>query len=154
MNTYMEAAIREGFSGMEEGEGGPFGAVIVQDGKIIAEAHNQVLMLNDPTAHAEMQAIRKASTLLGRFDLSDCEIYATGEPCPMCFSAIHWAKMKKCYFGNTAQDAQKIDFDDQFIYEVIRGTSKEIQVEVINIERERCLTLYEHWASMQDRRQY
>lgn len=154
MNSFMEAAIQEAVEGMTRKEGGPFGAVITLDGKIIAAAHNQVIKTHDPTAHAEVQAIRKASALLERFDLSDCEIYATGEPCPMCFSAIHWAKMKKVYYGCNYMDAQDIDFDDQFIYEVIRGTSKKPQVEMVPLERERCLTLFKYWSQMNDRTQY
>ena len=97
-NYFMRIALKEAEKGMEKGEGGPFGAVIVKDGEIISKAHNEVLKTNDPTAHAEMVAIRRASKKLGRFNLSDCDIYSTCEPCPMCFSAIHWAKIKKLYF--------------------------------------------------------
>ena len=97
---------------------------------IISSAHNEVVKTNDPTAHAEVTALRKASSILGRFDLSDCEIYSSCEPCPMCFAAIHWAKIKKLYYGSTRQDAANIDFDDQYIYDVIKGTAKELHVEV------------------------
>lgn len=150
----MEAAIREAIIGMDLGEGGPFGAVVVRDGVIISAAHNQVLLTKDPTAHAEIQAIRLASKVLDRFDLSDCEIYATGEPCPMCFSAIHWAKMRKLYYGCTNLDTAAIGFDDQFIFDVIRGTSQDLQVDIEPLERERCLTLFDHWTKLQTRQQY
>jgi len=117
----MQAALEEAQKGIEKGEGGPFGAVIVKDGKIIARGHNEVVGSNDPTAHAEMVAIRKASTLLKSFKLEGCELYATGEPCPMCFSAIQWAHINKVYYCNTKTDAAKIGFDDTFITRIIRG---------------------------------
>ena len=117
----MQAALEEAQKGIEKGEGGPFGAVIVKDGKIIARGHNEVVGSNDPTAHAEMVAIRKASALLKSFKLEGCELYATGEPCPMCFSAIQWAHIDKVYYCNTKADAAKIGFDDTFITQIIRG---------------------------------
>ena len=122
-NEFFNIAILEAEDGMKNNDGGPFGAVVVMDGKIIAQAHNEVISSNDPTAHAEIIAIRRASKKLGRFDLSDCELYSTCEPCPMCFSAIHWAKIKTLYFGCNNRDAAKIGFDDKFIYDVIRGNS-------------------------------
>ena len=110
MNEFMKIAIEEALQGMKNNDGGPFGAVIVRNGEIISMAHNEVVKTNDPTAHAEVTALRKASSLLGRFDLSDCEIYSSCEPCPMCFAAIHWAKIKKLYYGSTRHDAANIDF--------------------------------------------
>ncbi|MDT8903970.1 nucleoside deaminase [Anaeroselena agilis] len=127
-DEFMQTAIDEAVNGVGKGEGGPFGAVIVKDGKILVRAHNQVLLTHDPTAHAEVQAIRKASALLGRFDLSDCVLYASCEPCPMCLGAIHWAKLRKVVYGATRYDAANAGFDDSYIYEVIQGKAKVLQV--------------------------
>ncbi len=154
MNKFMKIAIDEALKGMNNNEGGPFGAVIVRNGEIISSAHNEVVNTNDPTAHAEVTAIRRASSLLGRFDLSDCEIYSSCEPCPMCFAAIHWAKIRKLYYGSTRKDAASIDFDDQYIYDVINGTAKELQVEVVQIDREESMEPFREWQSKMDRVQY
>ncbi len=154
MNPYMEAAIAEGRSGMRAGEGGPFGAVIVREGEIIARAHNEVLGTNDPTAHSEVLAIRRAASALGRFDLSDCEIYSSCEPCPMCFAAIHWAKIRTLHFGCTKQDAARIGFDDEFIYEVIRGTALRAQLSVHQESRDQALSLFAEWEQMTNRKMY
>ena len=108
MNKYMNMAIKEARKGINAGHGGPFGAVIVKDGIVISKGHNTVLKDNDPTCHGEMQAIRKACKKLHTFDLSGCEIYTTGEPCPMCMAAIYWARPKAVYFANTIRDAAKI----------------------------------------------
>ena len=150
----MEEAVEEAEKGLAAGDGGPFGAVIVRNGEMIARDHNRVLVSNDPTAHAEMCVIREASRKLGRFDLSDCEIYSTCEPCPMCFSAIHWAKIKKLYFGCTRHDAAEIEFDDQFIYDVIEGKSAKKQVEVIQIDRDVCILPFNKWREKEDKIQY
>lgn len=150
----MKIAIEEAFKGLRQNDGGPFGAVIVRNGKIVAKGHNEVIKTNDPTAHAEIVAIRKASAKLKRFDLSDCEIYSSCEPCPMCFAAIHWAKMKKLYYGCTRNDAAKIGFDDKFIYDVIKGTSKKRQVKKVQIDRKECLKPFKEWESKSDKIQY
>jgi len=150
----MEKAVQEAFLGLRKGHGGPFGAVIVRNNRLIARAHNQVLSLKDPTAHAEVQAIRLACRKLGRFDLSDCEIYSTCEPCPMCFAAIHWAKMKRLYYGCTRQDAEKIGFSDKFIYDVIQGRSKKHQVTLIPFSRKACLEPFKKWLNTLDKQQY
>jgi guanine deaminase len=154
MNKFMKIAIDEALDGMKNNDGGPFGAVIVKDGVIISSAHNEVIKTNDPTAHAEVTVLRKASKILGRFDLSDCEIYSSCEPCPMCFAAIHWAKIKKLYYGSTRQDAANIDFDDQYIYDVINGTATELQVEVVQVDRQESLEPFEKWQVKMDRVQY
>jgi guanine deaminase len=154
MNKFLQAAFDEALKGMDCNHGGPFGAVVVKDGKIIATGCNEVLKTNDPTAHAEVVAIRKASTKLNRFDLSDCEIYSTSEPCPMCFSAVHWAKIKKLYYGCTRTDAADAGFDDEFIYDVIKGTTLRIQVEVKQLNREECVKLFEKWVEKEDKRLY
>lgn len=154
MNKYMKAAVEEAFIGMRKDEGGPFGAVIVQNGKIIVRAHNEVIGTNDPTMHAEVNAIRKASKLLGRFDLSDCEIYSSCEPCPMCFAAIHWAKIKRLYFGATRYDAAEIEFDDQYIYDVINKIANEEHVKVENIDHDECMGPFNEWKAMEEKTQY
>ena len=154
MCDYMKLAAEEALAGVNLGDGGPFGAVIVKEGKVIAKAHNNVVNTNDPTAHAEILAIREAAKVLGRFDLSDCEIYTSCEPCPMCFAAIHWAKMTKCYFGANKEDAAKIGFDDSFIYDVITGKAKHIQVEMVNQGRDDCLEVFKSWEQKEDRVEY
>ncbi|MBU1203988.1 MAG: nucleoside deaminase [Nanoarchaeota archaeon] len=154
MNKFMKVAVKEAFEGLKKNDGGPFGAVIVKNGKIIAKSHNQVIKTNDPTAHAEVVALRKASARLKRFDLSDCEMYSSCEPCPMCFSAIHWAKMKKLFYGCTKEDAAKIGFDDKFIYDVIKGVSKKKQVKIMQIDREECLRPFKRWESKEEKVQY
>jgi guanine deaminase len=151
---FMEVALKEARQGMEKNEGGPFGAVIVKNNRVMAKAHNQVILSNDPTAHAEILAIRKAAKKLGRFNLSDCEIYSTCEPCPMCLAAIHWAKMKKLYFGCTRRDAAKIGFDDSYIYQVIRGTGAKKQVVRIQMARQECLRLFRIWEKKPDKVRY
>ena len=154
MNEFMKLALDEAFKGMRSEDGGPFGAAIVKDGKIISLAHNEVIKTNDPTAHAEIVAIRKATKLLGRFDLSDCEIYSTCEPCPMCYSAIHWAKMKTLYVGANRYDAADIGFDDQYIYDVILGKATNEQVATHNIDHEECLAPFKEWAKKNDKVEY
>lgn len=120
---YMQQAVEEGSTGVRVGDGGPFGAVVVNSttGQVIARNHNRVLSSNDPTAHAEISAIREACSKLGRFSLHDCVLYSSCEPCPMCLSAIIWAKIPKCYFAATADDAANVGFDDRFLYDFIRG---------------------------------
>lgn len=154
MNKFMKIAVEEAFIGMRKGEGGPFGAVIVKDGEVIARAHNEVISTNDPTMHAEVNAIRKATKLLGRFDLSDCEIYSSCEPCPMCFAAIHWAKMKSLYIGASRYDAADIGFDDQYIYDVINKTADHQQVKIEIIDCDECLTPFNEWKEMEEKTEY
>jgi len=132
MNEFMAIALEEAMEGIENDDGGPFGAVIVQDGVVISRAHNEVLRRNDPTAHAEILAIREASSILKRYDLSTCEIYSTSEPCPMCFAAIFWARIKKLVYGTVREDVAEIGFDDSLIYDVIKG---EAELEQMELER-------------------
>ena len=121
-DDFMRAAIALSHRVMAEGKGGPFGAVIVRDGEIIAEGRNEVTSANDPTAHAEVSAIREACRKLGTFALTDCDIYTSCEPCPMCLSAIYWARLRRMVYANARQDAARIGFDDEFLYqEVARG---------------------------------
>lgn len=114
----------EAMLGIKKGDGGPFSAIVVRNGEIIAKAHNLVISKKNPILHAEIVATMKASKKLKRFDLSDCEIFSSCEPCPMCFSALHWARFKKVYFVLTRKDAAKIGFDDNLIYEILAGKKK------------------------------
>jgi len=150
----MKQAINEATKGMRKNDGGPFGAVIVKDGKVIARGHNRVVRTNDPTAHAEMVAIRKAAAKLKRFDLSDCEIYSSCEPCPMCFAAIHWAKMRRLVYGCSRDDAAAIGFDDKFIYDVIKEHADKIQVQKIQEGREECMKPFLEWKNKTDKTTY
>ncbi len=151
MNRFIKLAIEEASNGLKVNEGGPFGAVIVRNGEVIAKAHNEVLASNDPTAHAEILAIRWASQKLDRFNLSDCEIYTTCEPCPMCLAAIYWARIPKVYYGCTKKDAAQIGFDDEYIYDVIKEVAEVKKLESIQIDRSVCLKLFEEWKSNEDR---
>lgn len=117
--AHMRRAIELSINNVQSGAGGPFGAVVAKDGKILAEGANSVTTANDPTAHAEVLAIRAACQKLGAFELKGCEMYTSCEPCPMCLGAIYWARLDRVYFGNSAADAKKIGFDDSFIYEQI-----------------------------------
>lgn len=154
MNEFMAIALEEAMEGIENDDGGPFGAVIVQDGVVISRAHNEVLRRNDPTAHAEILAIREASSILKRYDLSTCEIYSTSEPCPMCFAAIFWARIKRLVFGTTREDVAEIGFDDSLIYDVIRGEAELEQMELVNLDREGCREVLEEWRRKPGRRVY
>jgi guanine deaminase len=119
MNKWMQVAYDEATKGMLANAGGPFGAVIVKDGKIVASAHNEVLSSNDPTSHAEINAIRKASKILHTFNLQECILYTTCQPCPMCLGAIFWARIPKVYYGATKEDATRSGFDDSIFYEMM-----------------------------------
>ena len=141
----IELGIEEARKTMNEGKGGPFGAVITRNGKIITVASNTVISSHDASAHAEINAIRKAGKILGTHDLSDCEIYATGYPCPMCLSAIIWANIKKVYYGTNLDDAKEIGFRDEFIYEHIKNNGLGNLIEFENIEREKCLELFKEY---------
>jgi len=151
MNQFMKAAIEEARKGFNHNHGGPFGAVIVRDGVLLANAHNEVLKSNDPTAHAEVLVIRKACALLENYDLSDCEIYSTSEPCPMCFSAIHWSRLKNLYFGTTRDDVAAIGFDDSLIYDILSGKARVVQMETKNVDQDSCLGLLAEWEAKPDK---
>lgn len=147
-DEFMREAIKLSINNVVSKNGGPFGCVIVKDGKIIATGVNEVTSTNDPTAHAEVVAIRNACKELGTFQLDDCEIYTSCEPCPMCLSAIYWSRAKKIYFANNKFDAAKINFDDNFIYEEI---AKEVEMRKIPAEqvlREEALEAFELWYKL------
>ena len=147
----MFLAIEEATNGIRNGEGGPFGSVIVKDGKVVGKGHNQVVLNNDATCHGEMQAIRNASKNLGTFDLSGCEIYTTGEPCPMCLGAILWANISKVYYGCNIIDTEDIGFRDNKFYNM----TKEEKAEFISeLDREECLKLYAEYKSISEKPNY
>jgi tRNA(Arg) A34 adenosine deaminase TadA len=150
---YMRKAIQLSIKNVEMG-GGPFGAVIVKDGKIIATGANSVTRNNDPTAHAEVTAIRKAAKKLGTFDLSGCEIYTSCEPCPMCLSAIYWAHIDKIYYANTKTDAKNIGFDDSFIYDEIALRTEDRKIKTSQMMREEAIKAFETWNSKEDKIEY
>ena len=151
MNKFMKMAIKEAQKGIRNSEGGPFGSVIVKDGKVVAKGHNQVLLKHDATCHGEMQAIRKASKRLKSFNLEECEIYTTGEPCPMCLGAILWSNIKKVYYGCNIVDTEEIGFRDNKFYNL----TKEEKASFINeLDREECLKLYEEYKNIEDKKEY
>jgi guanine deaminase len=154
MNAFMQAAVEEARLAVDTGQGGPFGAVIVHDGRIIARGHNTVVNTNDPTAHAEVNAIREASRVLGRFDLSDCDIYTTCEPCPMCYAAVYWARIPRIHRGATKDDAARIGFDDRAIYDDLARPVEERDIPLIEVDREACLEPFRHWEQKPDRIPY
>src|SRR5271163_2977559 len=145
-NPFMARAIQLSIEGVLSGKGGPFGSVIVADSQIIAEAFNQVTSSNDPTAHAEVLAIRAACKKLGVFELKNCELYTSCEPCPMCLGAIYWARLSRIYFANTAEDAAKIGFDDSFIYHEIPLPLDQRAIPTKQIMREEALAGFRAWT--------
>jgi guanine deaminase len=147
---YLQIAIEEARKGVEAGHGGPFGAVIVHQDEIIATAHNEVVLRNDPTAHAEILAIREAGKRLERFHLRGCILYCTGEPCPMCFSAIHWAHLNRVIYCNTKQDAAAIGFDDALITEIIRGERPD-PIPFLHRPVPSCTHLLKRWEEKEDK---
>jgi guanine deaminase len=154
MNKYMQLAYDAAIEGMRKNQGGPFGAVVVCNGEAVAIAHNEVLGTNDPTAHAEIVAIRRATAKLGRFHLPDCEIYSTCEPCPMCLSAIHWAGIHKLYFGADRHDAAVGGFDDEFIYQIMNGTADSPLLRPEIVDSNPCADLFRDWNKKEDRVMY
>jgi len=151
---FMKKAIRISVDNVEKQKGGPFGAVVVKDGKIIARGSNQVTATNDPTAHAEVVAIRKACKALKTFQLTGCEIYTSCEPCPMCLAAIYWARPDKLYYAGSKEDAAAIQFDDQFIYEEIAKPIQERKLFTQQILREKALEAFEKWKASPGKIEY
>ena len=150
---FMQKAIDLSITSVKNG-GGPFGAVIVKDGKIIATNSNSVTIDNDPTAHAEVNAIRAAAKKLRTFDLSDCEIYSSCEPCPMCLGAIYWAKIDKLFFANTKADAKDIGFDDSFIYQEIEKPYSLRKIKTTQIMRNKAIEAFKLWEKNEDKKEY
>lgn len=145
-SKYMQEAINLSVNNVQQGIGGPFGAVVVKDGKIIARGTNLVTANNDPTAHAEVVAIRNACVVLQSFQLDGCEIYTSCEPCPMCLGAIYWARPSKLFYANSKEDAAAINFDDQFIYEEIAKPIAERKLFTMQLMREEALLAFKQWS--------
>jgi guanine deaminase len=152
--SFMKRAVQIARKGMNNNEGGPFGCVIVKDGKIIAEGNNRVITNNDPTAHAEIVAIRKACKKLGSFELTGCEIYTSCEPCPMCLGAIYWARPDKVYFAATRKDAAEAGFDDDFIYKELEISVDERTIPMEPFFREAAIKLFTDWKNKVDKTEY
>lgn len=150
---FMRKAIALSVDNIKNG-GGPFGAVIVKDGKIVATGVNRVAANTDPTAHAEVNAIREASKKLGTFDLAGCEIYTSCEPCPMCLGAVYWAHLDKMYYGNTKADAKNIGFDDSFIYDEIELKPENRKIKTIQLLSEEAIIAFEAWTKAEDKVEY
>ena len=149
----MKRAIELSIESVNEG-GGPFGCVIIRDKKIISEGSNKVTSTNDPTAHGEIVAIREACKKINNFNLKGYELYSTCEPCPMCLSAIYWARIDKIYYANTRKDAQKIDFDDSLIYAEFKKNINERTIPMIQMMRNEALKAFELWDKKTDKVKY
>jgi guanine deaminase len=150
----MARAIALSLENVRSGRGGPFAAVVVKDGKIVAEGVNRVTATNDPTAHAEVIAIREACAKLADFELKDCDLYTTCEPCPMCLGAIYWARPARVYFGNTAEDAAKIGFDDSLIYHEAAKPHSQRRIPMIPLMREQAQEAFRAWHEKGDKAPY
>lgn len=159
MNTsdkekFMSEAIKAAIEGMNKNEGGPFGCVIVKDGKIVGRGNNKVTSSNDPTAHAEVTAIRDACKNLGSFQLDGCEIYTSCEPCPMCLGAIYWARPDRVYYGSTQEDAANIGFDDAFIYKEIPLPYSERSIAFEQLGHDIAIKAFQLWEEKEDKTEY
>ncbi|MDU8885164.1 nucleoside deaminase [Yeosuana sp. MJ-SS3] len=151
---FMHEAVMAALKGMQNNEGGPFGCVIVKDGKIIGKGNNKVTSTNDPTAHAEVTAIREACKHLNSFQLDGCEIYTSCEPCPMCLGAIYWARPNKVYYGSNQLDAANIGFDDEFIYKEILLPYDKRSISFEQLGREIALEAFQKWSEKEDKTEY
>ena len=152
-NEFMKRAIELSIESVNKG-GGPFGCVIVKDEKIVSEGSNKVTSSKDPTAHGEIVAIREACKKINNFSLSGFELYSSCEPCPMCLSAIYWARIDKVYFANTRQDAQKIDFDDSLIYSEFQKNIDKRKIPMVQMMRGEALKAFELWDKKTDKVKY
>jgi guanine deaminase len=150
----MREAIRLSIREMRRGRGGPFGAVVVRDGKVVGRGCNQVTSANDPTAHAEIVAIRAACKRLKTFQLEDCDLYTSCEPCPMCLSAIYWARLGQIYYANTRRDAAKIGFDDDSIYREVALPIRRRKLRMSQLLREEALAAFAEWELKEDKVPY
>jgi guanine deaminase len=151
---FMREAIRLSRKKMRANQGGPFGAIVVRNGKIVGRGWNQVTSTNDPTAHAEVTAIRDACKKLKRFHLEDCELYTSCEPCPMCLGAVYWARLKMIYYANTRKDAAKIHFDDNFIYREIGLPLARRKIPMKPLLRKEALEVFKEWTTKTDKVRY
>ena len=151
---FMMEAIALSKKGVENNEGGPFGCIVVKGDRIVGRGNNKVTSTNDPTAHAEVVAIRDACNNLNTFQLDDCEIYTSCEPCPMCLGAIYWARPQKVYYGNTREDAANINFDDSMIYEELLKNMEERKIPISSLCRDEALKVFEMWREKPDKTLY
>ncbi len=151
---FMSEAVQAALKGMANNEGGPFGCIIVRNGEIVGRGNNKVTSTNDPTAHAEITAIRDACKRLNDFQLSDCVIYTSCEPCPMCLGAIYWARPKKVYYGSNQQDAANIGFDDEFIYKEIPLPYEKRSIPFEQCGRDIALEPFQKWSEKEDKTEY
>ncbi len=151
---FMRKAIALSQENVHSGKGGPFGAIIVKEGKIIAQGQNQVTSTNDPTAHAEIVAIREACRVLETFQLPGCELYTSCEPCPMCLGAIYWSRLDKVYYANTKVDAAQIGFDDQFIYEELQLPLAQRHLPMIQLMPQEASIAFQDWVEKTDKVEY
>ena len=152
--AFMREAVQLAETGMRSGRGGPFGCVVVRRGEVVGRGSNRVTSTNDPTAHAEVVAIRDACTALGTFQLTDCELYTSCEPCPMCLAAIYWARIPQIFYGNTRADAAAIGFDDDFIYQQIPLPPEQRTVKMELFLRDEAQTAFKEWAAKTDKVRY
>ena len=152
--TFMREAVQLAEQGMRSGRGGPFGCVVVRRGEVVGRGSNRVTSTNDPTAHAEVVAIRDACTKLATFQLTDCELYTSCEPCPMCLSAIYWARIPQVYYGNTRADAAAIGFDDDFIYQQVPLAPEARTVKMELFLRDEAQIAFQEWANKTDKVRY
>ena len=152
-NEFMKRAIELSVESIKKG-GGPFGCIIIKNGEIISEGSNKVTLTNDPTAHGEIVAIRNACKKINNFNLSGCELYSTCEPCPMCLSAIYWARIEKIYYANTREDAKKIDFDDSLIYSEFQKNIDKRKISMVQMMRNEALKAFELWDKKTDKVKY
>ena len=150
---FLKRAIDLSVESIKKG-GGPFGCIIIKNGEIISEGSNKVTLTNDPTAHGEIVAIRNACKKINNFNLSGCELYSTCEPCPMCLSAIYWARIEKIYYANTREDAKKIDFDDSLIYSELQKNINKRKIPMIQMMRNEALKAFELWDKKKDKVKY
>jgi tRNA(Arg) A34 adenosine deaminase TadA len=153
-NLFMARAIQLSIDNVLSGRGGPFGAIVVKDGAIIGEGANQVTLTNDPTAHAEVVAIREACRKLAVFDLEGSEIFSSCEPCPMCLAAIYWARLSRIYFANAGDDASKIGFDDSLIYRELAQPHSQRKIPMIQMMREEALEAFRAWENKANKIEY
>ena len=151
---FMNKAVELSLENMREGKGGPFGAIIVKDGKIVGTGANHVTSENDPTAHAEVVAIRDACKNLGTFQLDGCEIYTSCEPCPMCLAAIYRTRPKAIYYANTRKDAADIGFDDDFLYEELKKDLENRNLPIHQLDKENALKVFDEWKKKSDKIEY
>lgn len=154
MNEFMKIAIDEAMQGITKNHGGPFGAVVVKDNKIIGKGHNHVVKNNDPTCHGEIDAIRNACKNLSTFDLSGCDIYTTGEPCPMCLGAILWANINKIYYGCTIKENEMIGFRDYVFYNNLSISTEKMKDRIIMLDHDECLKLFNQYKSIKNKTNY